>query len=638
MKGLQHPDELESFADPLSEDTNLSLSKSPWHTLRNDETLRQEIQQDVDRCMPDNLYFRQPATQNMLVDILFVWSKLNQDISYRQGMHELLAPIIWVVERDAVVLSPGPRTGPVSVVFDSMHIEHDSFTLFNVIMQSVKSAYDNSPAGTGSGHAMNTTVQEPPMVSRARKIVDVYLERVDPPLATHLREIDMLPQIFLMRWIRLLFGREFSFDDTLTVWDALFAHDPTLKCLDLVCVSMLLRVRWQLMDADYSAALTLLLKYPPFSADQHPSSLVNDAIYLQKHLDFDGGYHVIGKQTKRPPPLINRPAKSPMHERTWSELSSGQDNPFAVAGSPGGFETLVQDAARSMFARGQKLGLHKAVRDAIGEVKKNVQNFQPPMTRQTISDVRVTDNDLEDIFQRVAELEQRNKTLAKMLEGAIGDLWKQHKDVVENRPADDERVKSFTMAIAKVQLASVYLEDFSLPLPQEELDAVSSTRTSGGAPATSTTITSADVPREPVAPRGASSLGSKQASTSPAAHDPKSLSSTRPTLEQSSFSWMLGQGTSDNTSARSAFMSASPFTLRDSSEARDKGSLFGDEAPSQPLRGGSTLSATEKRSQREGPKSRELEPEDETLKLGPLSRQVGGDGEATTVRKTRQAP
>jgi hypothetical protein len=49
----------------------------------------------------------------------------------------------------------------------------------------------------------------------------------------------------IRRWIRLLFGREFPFDDLLALWDKLFAEDPDLELIDMICVSMLLRIRWQ---------------------------------------------------------------------------------------------------------------------------------------------------------------------------------------------------------------------------------------------------------------------------------------------------------------------------------------------------------------------------------------------------------
>lgn len=47
------------------------------------------------------------------------------------------------------------------------------------------------------------------------------------------------------RWTRLLFGREFPFNDTLEVWDLLFAEDPSLELIDYMCVAMILRIRWQ---------------------------------------------------------------------------------------------------------------------------------------------------------------------------------------------------------------------------------------------------------------------------------------------------------------------------------------------------------------------------------------------------------
>lgn len=47
------------------------------------------------------------------------------------------------------------------------------------------------------------------------------------------------------RWIRLLFGREFPFQDLLALWDTLLAEDPGLDLIDMVCVAMMLRIRWQ---------------------------------------------------------------------------------------------------------------------------------------------------------------------------------------------------------------------------------------------------------------------------------------------------------------------------------------------------------------------------------------------------------
>lgn len=38
----------------------------------------------------------------------------------------------------------------------------------------------------------------------------------------HEQELGVEPQLFLLRWLRLLFEREFHLEDVLVVWDSLF--------------------------------------------------------------------------------------------------------------------------------------------------------------------------------------------------------------------------------------------------------------------------------------------------------------------------------------------------------------------------------------------------------------------------------
>jgi TBC1 domain family protein 5 len=142
--------------------------------------------------MPDNVYFRQPATQDMMLDILFVWCKMHPSIGYRQGMHEILAPLLWVVERDAIETNtPNGTTDPLLAnMLDSTYIEHDTHTLFSLIMQTAKSFY--APAESGS------TSNDTPMLARSSRIFDTYLPKTDPELAAHLVKLEIVPQIFLL--------------------------------------------------------------------------------------------------------------------------------------------------------------------------------------------------------------------------------------------------------------------------------------------------------------------------------------------------------------------------------------------------------------------------------------------------------
>jgi TBC1 domain family member 5 len=176
--------------------------------MRQDEEIRAEICQDVERCMPEEEYFRQPETQRILLDILFVFCKINQDVGYRQGMHEVLAPILWAVEQDAIEyetqeLSSGSESDSVmKEILDRSYIEHDAFTLLSLIMRSAKSFYElgepdrrSSTPSTAPGTPQQGAS---PIVERSKRIHEEYLARLDPELAKHLTDIEVLPQIFLM--------------------------------------------------------------------------------------------------------------------------------------------------------------------------------------------------------------------------------------------------------------------------------------------------------------------------------------------------------------------------------------------------------------------------------------------------------
>lgn len=47
-------------------------------------------------------FFQDPEILKLLSNVLFVWCKINPDISYKQGMNELLASIVYVYFKEAV--------------------------------------------------------------------------------------------------------------------------------------------------------------------------------------------------------------------------------------------------------------------------------------------------------------------------------------------------------------------------------------------------------------------------------------------------------------------------------------------------------------------------------------------------------
>ena len=418
----------------------------------------------------------------MLLDILFIFSKLNPDVSYRQGMHELLAPVLWVVERDAIDLGQSSKAlgedAVIKAVFDAEHIEHDTFALFGQLMQNTKPFYEQT---TISG-------KENPIVMRSRRICSEMLPLVDSKLAQHLESIDIVPQVFLMRWIRLLFGREFAFDDMLTVWDVIFAEDTTLEIVDHICLTMLLRIRWELIDADYNAALTLLLRYPEVDKDFPSQTFVIDALYLREHMDQHGGSYLVSKYTGRPQEQAGRPVTPPALQRNITTFSvahvrkgtlSPNLSPSRAIRPPRNIEGMLQSTAKNIYARGERLGIGKVVRSAVDEVHRKAQEIRDTQTPSPPTTWRQRGPrgslGAASSQNRMEQLESRCSQLAKLLEGAVSELWEYQKVLSESTLDSEKReepsvIEDLSVAIAKVQFVQVYLDDPGLPLPQEQVD------------------------------------------------------------------------------------------------------------------------------------------------------------------------
>ena len=175
---------------------NGSEVQNPWSRLRKDEELRKEILQDVERCMPDHDYFRSAQVQKQMLDILFVYSKLNEDTSYRQGMHEIVAPLLWVVSNDAVKANIAETLEDdkhMLQVLDPAYIVHDTFSLFQAVMRSARTLYELGEDAQSPGTKGNA-----PIIERSRTIHESLLMAVDPQLAWYLKKMEILPQVFLM--------------------------------------------------------------------------------------------------------------------------------------------------------------------------------------------------------------------------------------------------------------------------------------------------------------------------------------------------------------------------------------------------------------------------------------------------------
>ena len=58
--------------------------------------------QDIIRTHPEKEFFQKETVRTMMLHILFIVAKRNPTTGYRQGMHELLAPIVYLLHKECV--------------------------------------------------------------------------------------------------------------------------------------------------------------------------------------------------------------------------------------------------------------------------------------------------------------------------------------------------------------------------------------------------------------------------------------------------------------------------------------------------------------------------------------------------------
>uniref|UniRef100_A0AAR2LQY8 Rab-GAP TBC domain-containing protein n=1 Tax=Pygocentrus nattereri TaxID=42514 RepID=A0AAR2LQY8_PYGNA len=238
--------------NPLSQDEG-----SLWNKFFQDKELRSMIKQDVLRTFPEMRYFQEEDVRTKLTDILFCYARENEQLLYKQGMHELLAPIVFVLHCDHQAFQHASETASPSeemkVLLDPVFHEHDAYAMFSQLMETAEPWFSSFEREVRKGkEEMLTSIPfarpqdsgpSVAIVAKVNRIQDQLVKKHDIELHMHLNRLEIAPQIYGIRWVRLLFGREFPLQDLLVVWDALFADSITLDLVDYVFVAMLLYIR-----------------------------------------------------------------------------------------------------------------------------------------------------------------------------------------------------------------------------------------------------------------------------------------------------------------------------------------------------------------------------------------------------------
>ena len=284
--------------DPLSGMAMANSDNSTWKTYYADNDTKKLINLDLDRTFQELEIFHQAKIKSSLADILFMWNKENLDVGYQQGMNDILAvtflglyPCYFKntkkLGKDEILKISSEQISAIQNaedIYDFFHDEDelysDLFYCFTKLMkrglkelfQTIKGNeklvdYKKYELFHNQLEQDSTDDMQNPLSIRCTLIIKEKLKSIDPDLYQHFKKIGLNCGIFLQRWLKCMFDREFELKDIFIIWDAIFATPDAqngygLVFLDYIAISMILRIRKTLLDSDQNECFTTLFKYP----------------------------------------------------------------------------------------------------------------------------------------------------------------------------------------------------------------------------------------------------------------------------------------------------------------------------------------------------------------------------------------
>ena len=277
-----------------------------FNTLYEENELRRIINLDIIRTYQNINLFSQENIKKLLLNILFIWSRENDDISYRQGMNDLLAililcfyPYYFPLEDDENKITKDEIINYINIkdkkelyknslkiykyFHDESEIECDLFYAFDSLMKKgMKNLFNpkliqkNDPEYKlyeifSDMYKDDIEEEKSNFISRrCFLLINEKLKKIDEELFLYLKKIDINCGAFLQKWLRCILCREFDLNQVFILWDVILVQDflneknqkYSLDFMDSICLAMIIRLRKYILQRDQNDCFSLLFKYP----------------------------------------------------------------------------------------------------------------------------------------------------------------------------------------------------------------------------------------------------------------------------------------------------------------------------------------------------------------------------------------
>ncbi|VDP59579.1 unnamed protein product [Schistosoma mattheei] len=149
-----------------SDDHPLSYSRtSLWNKYFYSLKIKRIIAKDVNRTFPKVEYFHNQNIHNIMIDLLYIYTE-HENISYQQGMHEILAPLLFVLHCDLTAFEhvvemkiiSSDLWNDLNYIMNKEYFQADVYMMFAKIMNSVKNWYPQTKLSTHEKRIRRRTI------------------------------------------------------------------------------------------------------------------------------------------------------------------------------------------------------------------------------------------------------------------------------------------------------------------------------------------------------------------------------------------------------------------------------------------------------------------------------------------------
>lgn len=262
---------------------------------KEDYELLDLIKIDLERTYQDIELFRKEKIKRMMTYVLYLYSKKNPLLGYKQGMNDICAVFLYVIYKH-YRLTTSFTKDDYSFLYYIFHsnndfLENDLYIIYSTFMnKGIGELYLYSQF---KGSKLSSTPLEKKILLTKEEIDNfddsLIKKRIYHIFYRLLKNFDVQfyneminktePELFLFKWFLCFLTREFTINKVIHLWDLIFAYDFIeykflnteynkeyhFRFIDSIALSMIICCKDDLMklkNEDDSKFLDLLMHYP----------------------------------------------------------------------------------------------------------------------------------------------------------------------------------------------------------------------------------------------------------------------------------------------------------------------------------------------------------------------------------------